>query len=93
MIARAVDWIPDKAIRSFWTLKALLKAMLEPVARLREREAAADYTGRLALQEETKGLPWGIVWDQYCATAGVAGGPHWLDELRAYEKGVLASRS
>jgi hypothetical protein len=59
---------------------------------LREREAAGDYTGRLALLEETKALPWGLVWDHYCATAGVAGERHWLDEIKAYERGVLSAR-
>ena len=56
------------------TLKALLKALVEPIARLRECEAAADYTARLALQEEIKGLPWGAVWDHYCATSSVGVG-------------------
>ena len=34
---------------------------------------------RLALQEATKVLPWGAVWDQYCATAGVAVGRRWIE--------------
>ena len=88
-INRVAAWV----IGTRNTLKALLKAMVEPIDRLREREAASDYTGRLALLEETKTLPWGVVWDQYCATAGVAGERDWLDEIREYERGVLAARS
>jgi L-rhamnose isomerase len=75
------------------TLKALLKALLEPVDRLRGCEAGGDYTGRLALQEEIKGLPWGAVWDHYCETADVPVGARWLDEVREYERSVLSTRS
>jgi L-rhamnose isomerase len=88
-INRVAAWV----IGTRNTLKALLKAMIEPTGLLREREAASDYTGRLALLEETKGLPWGIVWDHYCATAGVASERHWLDEIREYERSVLSARS
>jgi L-rhamnose isomerase len=88
-INRVAAWV----IGTRNTLRALLKAMVEPIARLRELEAAADYTGRLALQEEIKSLPWGAVWDHYCATAGVTVGPQWLDEVREYERAVLLARS
>jgi L-rhamnose isomerase len=74
------------------TLKALLKAMLEPIERLRACEEAGDYTGRLALQEETKGLPWGAVWDHYCASKNAPVGQAWLDEVRTYERAVMAAR-
>jgi L-rhamnose isomerase len=87
-INRVAAWV----IGTRNTLKALLEAMLEPIARLRECETAADYTGRLALQEEIKGLPWGAVWDHYCATADVPGERHWLDEVREYERTVLSAR-
>ena len=49
-------------------IKALLAAMLEPVDRLRAAEAAGDFTRRLALLEDSKMLPFGPVWDYYCAT-------------------------
>jgi L-rhamnose isomerase len=73
-------------------LKALLKAMLEPSATLRKQEAAADYTGRLALQEEFKALPWGAVWDHYCASAGLPARASWLGEIKQYENTVLSAR-
>jgi L-rhamnose isomerase len=87
-INRVAAWV----IGTRNTLKALLKAMVEPTARLRACEEAADYTGRLALQEEIKGLPWGAVWDQYCATAGVPREGQWLREIREYERRVLSAR-
>jgi L-rhamnose isomerase len=88
-INRVAAWV----IGARNTLKALLKAMIEPIGRLRECEAAADYTGRLVLQEEIKGLPWGAVWDYYCATAGVVVGRQWLDELKEYELAVMSART
>jgi L-rhamnose isomerase len=74
-------------------LKALVEALLEPTATLRELEAAGDYTARLALQEEIKTLPFGAVWDYYCLKAGVPVGPAWLAEVQKYEKDVLALRA
>ncbi len=73
-------------------LKALLLALLEPSAKLRELEAAGDFTARLALMEELKTLPFGAVWDHYCAKAGVPLGIAWLESVKRYEKEVLAHR-
>ena len=74
-------------------LRALLMALLEPAARMRELEADGDYTRRLALLEELKGLPFGAVWDYYCLQEGVPVGIAFMDEVRAYEKQVLAGRA
>jgi L-rhamnose isomerase len=87
-INRVAAWV----IGTRNTLKSLLKAMLEPLALLRAREESGDYTGRLALQEEIRGLPWGAVWERYCADANVPGGRQWLDQVRAYESDVLSVR-
>ena len=73
-------------------LKALLKALLEPIDTLRAAERAGDYTSRLALLEEIKTLPSGAVWDYYCETAGVPVGAAWLAEVKQYEKDVLSKR-
>jgi len=75
------------------TLRALLLAMLEPRAELRALEEAGDYTGRLALLEELKGLPFGAVWDAHCLRQEVPVGIAYLDDVRAYEHGVLAKRA
>ncbi len=74
-------------------LKALVKALLEPIGRLRAAEEAGDYTARLALLEEAKTLPFGAVWDYYCESSGVPLGEAWLAEVRQYERDVLASRT
>jgi L-rhamnose isomerase len=88
-INRIAAWI----IGSRSMLKALLKALLEPAAKLRALEADGDYTARLALLEEAKTLPFGAVWDYYCESAGVPVGPAWLDDVKRYEREVLAGRS
>lgn len=72
--------------------KALLMALLEPTGQLREFEAAGDYTRRLALLEEFKGLPWGAVWDHFCETENVPAGSAWLDSVAGYERERLALR-
>ena len=42
--------------------KALLLALLEPVQQLRRLERSGDFTGRLALLERLRMLPYGAVW-------------------------------
>jgi L-rhamnose isomerase len=73
-------------------IKALLIALLEPTAKLREMERAGDNTGRLAMFEELKSLPFGAVWDEHCRRSNVPVGTAWLDDVRRYEKNVLAQR-
>jgi L-rhamnose isomerase len=87
-INRVAAW----AIGTRNTVRALLMALLEPIERMRELELAGDYTARLALLEELKGMPFGAVWDYYCLQQGVPVGMAYLDEIRAYEKRVLAQR-
>jgi L-rhamnose isomerase len=72
--------------------KALLAALLEPTERLRQVEAAGDTTARLALLEELKTLPLGAVWDFWCLRCEVPVGARWLEEVRRYEREVLALR-
>lgn len=87
-INRVAAWV----IGTRATLKALLAALLEPTDLLRSAEMMGDRTSRLALMEEFKALPFGAVWDHYCLSQGVPVGPAWLDEVRAYERDVLARR-
>jgi L-rhamnose isomerase len=87
-INRVAAWV----VGTRGLLKALLIALLEPAAELREREAAGDLTARLALLEELKTLPFGAVWDGYCLRQGVPVGPDWLAEVKAYERDTLSRR-
>lgn len=88
-INRIAAWV----IGTRCMIKALLLALLEPAARLRAAEAEGDFTTRLALVEEAKTLPFGAVWDHYCLQQEVPPGEAWLENVRVYEKGVLAQRS
>jgi L-rhamnose isomerase len=73
-------------------LKALLAALLEPTAKLRQMELGGDFTSRLALVEEAKTLPLGAVWDYYCQKQGVPVGMAWIEAVKKYEQDVLAKR-
>jgi L-rhamnose isomerase len=73
-------------------IRALLLALLEPIALLRKSEAEGDLTARLAWQEEAKTLPSAAVWDFYCLQADVPVGAAWLDNVRQYEQDVLFQR-
>ena len=81
-----------------WTIgtrnaqRALLMALLEPIDQMRELDVAGDYTMRLALLEELKGMPFGAVWDFFCLQQGVPVGVGFMDEIRAYQGKVLSHR-
>ena len=74
------------------TIKALLRAMLEPVDALKAAELKGDYTVRLALTEEFKSYPFGAIWDYYCAQQGVPVREKWISEIKTYEEDVLLQR-
>ena len=58
--------------------KALLYALLEPSEELIRVEQEGNLTRRLALSEEMKTMPAGLVWDMFCEMEGVPG-TEWLD--------------
>ena len=39
-----------------------------------------------------KTMPYGAVWDYYCLKKGVQVGDAWLEEVKQYERNVLARR-
>ena len=72
--------------------KALLLAMLSPWDTLRGLQDGADFTGLMAAQEALKTLPFGAVWEEFCARNGVPRDGDWLPLVRAYEKDALLKR-
>ena len=88
-INRVAAWV----IGTRNALRALLLALLEPIDHMRSLEVAGDYTARLALLEELKGLPFGAVWDYHCLQAGVPVGVAYMDDIKAYETQTLLKRS
>lgn len=87
-INRIAAWV----IGTRSTLKALLKAYLEPTEYLKKIELDGNYTDRLAIIEELKAFPFGDVFDYYCELNGVPTGLDALKEIHSYEKNVLAKR-
>lgn len=72
--------------------KALLYAMLEPIKLMTDAEKCDDLTSRLAWTETAKVLPFGAIWDKFCADEDVPLDTAWLKEVKTYEANVLAKR-
>ncbi len=72
--------------------KALLFAMLEPIKLMTGAEKANDLTSRLVWTEAAKTMPFGAIWDQFCAQEDVPLETRWLDEVKRYEQNVLSKR-
>ena len=87
-INRVAAWV----IGARNTQKALLAALLEPSATLRDLEASGDFAGRLALLEENKLLPLGAVWNEFCARQQTPCDGAWMKPAREYERRVLSTR-
>jgi L-rhamnose isomerase len=87
-INRVAAWV----IGSRNVLRSMLMALLEPTDKLRELELDGDFTSRLAMLEELKGMPFGPVWDYHCYRQDVPVGISYLDPIRTYEKQVLTKR-
>lgn len=75
------------------TQKALLKAMLEPTEDLKAIELDFDYTKRMVLTEELKDFPYADVWNYFCTLNNVPVGMDWYEEVKNYERDVLATRN
>ncbi len=74
-------------------LRAALIALLEPTERLREMEKEGNYTGRLALQEAAKGMPWQAAWDYHCMRSDMPVAFGIMDVIKDYEKQELSRRN
>lgn len=74
------------------TLKAILKAYLEPTELLKKLENEGDFTSRLVLVEELKTYPLGVIFDHYLEVNGCSTSDEWLKKIKQYEKEVLLKR-
>ena len=68
--------------------KALLRALLLPLDRLREAEEGLDFTTRFMLTEEFKDLPFGAVWAEFCARHDAPAGTALISDLDTYQASV-----
>ncbi|MCL2013551.1 MAG: L-rhamnose isomerase [Oscillospiraceae bacterium] len=72
--------------------KSLLYALLQPDDKLVELQDAGDFTQKLVRMEEMKTLPFGDVWNEYCARNNVPYDGEWMSEIVKYEQNVLRKR-
>ncbi|MEL7516644.1 MAG: L-rhamnose isomerase [Pseudomonadota bacterium] len=85
-ISRTAAWV----IGTRNMQKAILRALLTPLADLRSAEDGLDFTKRLIVTEEIKDLPFGAVWSEFCARKGCPTGLTLQNELDAYQRKVAA---
>jgi L-rhamnose isomerase len=74
-------------------LKGLLIAFLEPHIQMLEYEEAGNNFARMALLEENKALPFGLVWDEFCERNNTVTDRLLIDEIGRYETEVQLKRS
>lgn len=74
------------------TRLAMLNALLDPGAELKQLELAGKAGPKLAAMEATKTLPIGAVWDMLCLRENVPVGAGWVNEIESYESAVLSKR-
>lgn len=89
----SVNRIGAYVVGSRATQKALLQALLEPLATLRKYEAEEKGFERLALLEEAKTMPWGDVWNMFCLKNNVPAGEDFIPVVEQYEKDVTSKRN
>jgi L-rhamnose isomerase len=89
----SINRIAAYAIGLRATRKAILYALLDPSARLRELEEAGRNAARLALMDEMKTMPFGAIWDELCARSRAPIDRRWMNDVDKYEKNVLRHRA
>ncbi len=83
-ISRTTAWV----IGTRNMQKALLRSLLMPQDELKRVEQSLDFTKRLILTEELKDLPFGIVWNEFCARHSVPNGLDLSTALESYSASV-----
>ncbi len=70
--------------------KALLNALLQPIAQLKQLQKDNSFTKLMVLQEELKTMDFGAVWQQYLAQCNIV--EDYYTEVARYETEVLSKR-
>lgn len=83
-ISRTAAWV----IGTRNMQKALLRAFLLPLEHLKSAENNLDFTTRFMMTEEIKDLPFGTVWNEFCARLDVPTGLSLLQKLDGYQSKV-----
>ena len=83
-ISRTAAWV----IGTRNMQKALLRALLLPLDRLKSAETDLDFTTRFMMTEEFKDLPFGAVWNEFCTRMTVPSGLELVQALDNYQARV-----
>ena len=93
----ALDYFDASINRiSAWTVglrnvqKALLMALLTPD--FTALQDAGNWTELMVVQEETKTLPFGEIWAEYCRVCGAPEDGQWFAQVQQYETDILSKR-
>ena len=70
----------------------MLNALLTPNALLKDLQDKNELTKLMVISEETKTLPFGDVWAEYCKECGAPLDGEWFDTVKNYETEILAKR-
>ena len=66
--------------------------MLQPQAQLKKLQDDGNWTELMVVQEEMKTMPFGEIWDEYCARCGKPADGQWFGQIKQYEQEVLSKR-
>ena len=66
--------------------------MLTPNAQLKALQDNGQLTELIVMQEAVKTLPFGDVWNEYCARTNCPDDFNLFSEIKAYEEQVLVKR-
>ena len=72
--------------------KCMLRALLEPAAKIAQDEVAGKGFEVLATLEEQKAMPWQAVYDEFCVRNNVPVGDGFIKEVEEYEANVTLMR-
>ena len=72
--------------------KCMLRALLEPTAKISQDEVAGKGFEVLATIEEQKAMPWQAVYDEFCVRNNVPVGDAFIKEVEEYEANVTLKR-
>ena len=70
--------------------KALLMALLTPD--MTQMQNAGNWSELMVAQEEMKTMPFGEIWNEYCARCGKPADGQWFAKVKEYEANVLSQR-
>ena len=85
-ISRTAAWV----IGTRNMQKALLRALLLPLHRLKSAETELDFSTRFMMTEEIKDLPFGEIWKEFYTRMEVQNGLGLIDELNKYQNSIAS---